>query len=347
MTMDLLASISSTSGAFLYRPILLILMPLLDVTGIKKHMLEIPSLKYATGIAMLAAVLSATATAADQSVPQPSRTLPQAYSVERDAAAGTLTLRTPFYLIQQDMNRGGAIVRIALTHGKAPNLLVQPLEIFVQDERGAPLSDLKDPRPVVTHRREGLNEIVTVESTLCDVSGKPSPLRVNTTLQYLWGYIKIRREITSPPGFRVRVLCPLAMTVAPSLSYYGYRDGRMEEDGVPPFAFGSNTWGRIVPGAAKGPAVQTAHVPRSMILADPRVEGLEWFVGSDLAQWDLQLTGRRGQGQCLLQPSLDPQGLRLSVAPLASPDAPVALPARCAFDFYIAFPIRDGRAHEA
>ena len=42
-----------------------------------------------------------------------------------------------------------------------------------------------------------------------------------------------------------------------------------------------------------------------MIFADAGVEGLEWFVGSDLSQWDLQLTGRRGEGRCLLQPSQD------------------------------------------
>ena len=56
------------------------------------------------------------------------------------------------------------------------------------------------------------------------------------------------------------------------------------------------------------------------------VEGLEWFVGSDLSQWELQLAGRRGQGRCRLQPSLDPPGLALSISPVWNEDAATALP---------------------
>ena len=53
-----------------------------------------------------------------------------------------------------------------ITHGKATNLLVRPIETRVWDESGAVLSDLKDAAPKVTHRRAGLNEIVTVECSL-------------------------------------------------------------------------------------------------------------------------------------------------------------------------------------
>ena len=41
----------------------------------------------------------------------------------------------------------------------------------------------------------------------------------------------------------------------------------------------------------------------------------------------------------------DPPGLALSVSPLWSADAAVPLPGSCVFDFYLAFPILDGRAH--
>ena len=79
-----------------------------------------------------------------------------------------------------------------------------------------------------------------------------------------------------------------------------------------------------------------------MIFADAGTEGLEWFVGSDLSQWDLQLTGRRGQGQCLLKPSLTPPGLALSIAPLWSAEVAVPVPGNCVFDYYVAVPILDG-----
>ena len=114
-------------------------------------------------VTILVSAVGASPTNPDRRVP---RTWPQAYAVERNEASGILTLRTPYYVIEQDLKKGGAVARIALTHGKAANLLVQPLETRVRDDSGAVLSDLRDPAPSVTHRREGLNEIVTVECAL-------------------------------------------------------------------------------------------------------------------------------------------------------------------------------------
>lgn len=275
----------------------------------------------------------------------PSRTWPQAYAVERDEAAGRLTLRTPYYVIEHDLKQGGAIVRIGLEHGRAANLLARPIETRVLDDRGAQLSDLREATPTVAHHRQGLNEIVTIDSRLGSADGQASAWRVRTTCEYRWGYVKIRKELLAPPAAQARELCVLTTTLAPSLCRYGYRDGRTEHDGAPPFSFGSNVWGKLRPDQDADPELRTNFVPRSMIFMDPGVEGLEWFVGSDLAQWDLQLTGRRGEGQCLLQPSREPLGLALSIAPLHSPDAARPLPPSSVFDFYLGVPIHDGRAH--
>lgn len=281
---------------------------------------------------------------ADPPAPKVPRTWPQAYSVERDEASGTLTLRTPYYTVQQDLHQGGAITRIALTHGKAANLLVRPLETRVRDENGMVLTDLNDAAPIVAHRHEGLNEIVTVQCVPKDRAGRGSGLQVKTTLEYRWGYIKIRKELLAPAGARVREICPVSTVLAPSLCHYGYREGITEEENAPPFSFGSNRWGRLRLGDPSDQPLQTRYVPRSMILVDPGIEGLEWFVGSDLSPWELQLTGRRGKGQCLLDRHQDPPGLALSISPVWSPEAAVSLPAACVFDFYVAFPLVEGRA---
>jgi hypothetical protein len=282
---------------------------------------------------------------ADSPWPTHRSTWPQAYSVERNEASGILTLRTPYYVIEQDLRKGGAITRVALTHGKAANLLVRSIETRVRDARGAVLSDLNDSTPTVSHRREGLNEIVTVECALKGQDGRTLGLRVKSTLQYRWGYIKIRKEFFGPAGAEVRELCPLSTILAPSLSDYGYREGITEEEKAPPFSFGSNRWGKLRLGQPLDGALRTRFVPRSMIFVDPGVEGLEWFVGSDLSQWELQLSGRRGGGQCLLDRNQTPPGLALSVCPLWSDEAAVPLPNTCVFDFYLAFPILDGHAH--
>lgn len=298
------------------------------------------------GLCAAALLLCAAGASAEPPGPKPPRTWPQAYTVERSETSGILTLRTPYYTIEQDLKRGGAIARISLAHGRAANLLVSPLETRVRDERGAELTDLKDAGPTVAHRREGLNEIVTVEAALKDQQGRASGVRVKSTYEYRWGYVKVRKEFTAPEGFRAREVCPLWTILAPSLCDYGYREGRTEEDGAPPFSFGSNIWGKLRPDHPEDRPLQTPYVPRSMIFADAGIEGLEWFVGSNLAQWDLQLAGRRGQGRCSLKPSANPPGLELDVSPLWTAEAAAPLPGAFGLDFYVAFPIRDGRAQK-
>ena len=169
-------------------------------------------------------------------------------------------------------------------------------------------------------------------------------MQVKTTYEYRWGYIKISRELQFPNGFRAREICPLSTVLAANLSDYGYREGITEGEKAPPFSFGSNRWGKLTEHGSK-PAVQTNYVPRSMIFVDPGVEGLEWFVGSDLAQWELQLAGRRGNGQCVLERLSDSSGSLLSISPLWSADSKLAVPSRCVFNFYLAFPLIDGNAH--
>jgi len=300
----------------------------------------------AATLCLAALFTSAPGTAADQPGPKPGSTWPQAYSVQEDNGAGALVLSTPYYTVEHDLKKGGAITRIQLTHGKAANLLVRPLETRLLDADGAVLTDLKDAAPKVAHRRSGLNEIVTVECALVDQQGRASALRLKSTFEYRWGYVRIHKELLVPAGgFRVREVCLLSTVLAPSLTDYGYREGLTEAEGAPPFSFGSNRWGKLRLGQPADRPLQTRYVPRSMIFADPGVEGLEWFVGSDLSQWDLQLAGRRGQGQCLLQPSQEPPGLALSLSPLWSADAATVLTNACAFDFYLAVPLLEGHAH--
>jgi Domain of unknown function (DUF6259) len=272
-------------------------------------------------------------------------TWPQEYAVQRDDVSGRLTLSTPYYTVQHDLKRGGAIAGVRLTHGSSTNLLVQPITTRIQHEGGTVFTDLRDTSARVSHRKDGLTEIVTVACRLLDDKGRASDIQVRTVFEYHWGYIKIRREFTSPAGsIRAREVCPFSVILTPSLSDYGYREGTTEQEGAPPFSFGSNRWGKLRRQNPADRPLRTPFVPRSMLFADAGIEGLEWFVGSDLSQWDLQLAGRRGQGLCLFQLSEDPPGLALSVSPLFSTNAAVVLPKTCVFDFYLGIPLIQGHA---
>ena len=289
---------------------------------------------------LLLAGLPSVAAESPQVLPS---TWPQAYSVQMNTAAGSLTLSTPYYTVQHDIKRGGAIASIRLTHGKASNLLVLPFETRVRDAAGKLYSDLAKPALSVTPRLDGSNVWVTVESDLRDAEGKPSGIRVKTVCEYRWGYVKIHKELTFPgKDFRVQDICPVSTVLAPSLSAYGYRDGLTEQEGAPAFGFGSCHWGKL--NAQGTPALDTPNVPRYVMLAEPGVEGLEWFVASDLAQWDLQLAGKRGQGKCVLQTSATPAGIAFSVSPFQNAQSPVLAPARVTFDYYLGLPLLEGHA---
>src|ERR1035437_9051406 len=119
-------------------------------------------------------LLSAWPSAATEPPPPLPSTWPQAYSVERKKPSGLLTLSTPYYTVQHDLKRGGAISSIRLTHGKVANLLIMPFETRIQDAAGKVYSDLSDPAPRITTRRDGLNELITVEAGLRDAQGKSS-----------------------------------------------------------------------------------------------------------------------------------------------------------------------------
>lgn len=271
-------------------------------------------------------------------------TWPQGYAVQRVDAAGELRLSTAYYTVVHDLKRGGAIASVRLTHGRSTNLLMEPLGLRVRDAAGTVFTDLADTAPRVSHRTDGLRELVTVDAVLKDGAGQASGVAVRTVYEYRWGYVKIRRELVFPEGgFLAREVCPVSTVLAPGLTHYGYREGTTEQEGAPAFAFGSNKWGRLRDGHPED-GVDIRLVPRSVLVADPGQEGLEWFAGSDLRPWEIPFTGRRGNGRYLLQPLAGGNGHAFAVSPLFSTNEPVRIAGRVVFDFHLGLPLLEGRA---
>ncbi len=270
---------------------------------------------------------------------------PQAYSVQQNKRAGLLTLATPYYEVQHNLKAGGAISQLHLAYGRATNLLLQPMHTMIRDEHDTVYSDVNDRSPRIKRTRSGQTEIVEVEARLLDEQQRPCGVRLKTRYVYHWGYIKVHREFKQRASSLAREVCGVSALLAPSLSSYGYRAGLSEQEKAPPFAFGSCIWGKFTSGA-DSPFVNTPYVPRYVMFADPDVEGFEWFVTSDLAQWESRLPGRRGQGWFLLQSNREPAGIRWSVSPLLNNETTTELPKAWSLDYYIGIPIIDGHARK-
>jgi len=254
---------------------------------------------WSTGLAILC-VLSYLM---PRSLAQKTETLPghwpQEYSVKRSTDQGTLILSTPYYTILHDLKRGGAIAEIQYTYGRVQNLLKQPVGATIQLEAADLYSDIHDPSPSASHQYSGQSEMVKVEARLLTPDGKDSAARVTTLYEYRWGYIKIRKEFHFPDRvIRVKRLSVFSSTLDPSLSDYGYRQGIAAQEGANPFGFGICQWSKIRSGTHFDSPLRTRFVPRYLALVNHGIEGIEWFVGSDLSQWDYQATGSPGNGQC-------------------------------------------------
>ena len=123
---------------------------------------------------------------------------PQEYSVQRDDTSGILTLSTPYYTVQHNLKKGGAITKIKYAHGKVDNLLVQPIGTSVQIESGIIFNDVNNSAANISHTKTGKTEIVRTECALIDKDGQDSGIKVKTTYEYHWGYIKIHKEFHFP-----------------------------------------------------------------------------------------------------------------------------------------------------
>jgi len=273
---------------------------------------------------------------------------PLPYDVIRNDAAGTLTLSTPFYTFRHNLKKGGALDMIRLTHGRAENLLVTPIEagVRVTGKDGGWFGELNVSDPKVTAGSPGKLVTVGTDCLLRDGNGRDAGIRLRTTYEYHWGFVKVKREFVFPrKPVKIGTIGVFDAVVHPSLEQYGYRQAISDQEGTSPFGFGVMQWGKMRSGAFFDPPLQTRFVPRYLALLNPGIEGFEWFVGDTLSQWEYQTTGKPGTGWCTVRSSISPLGVGVQVRPLAIEGA-VAAKASYTFDSYIGIPVLEGHANK-
>lgn len=286
--------------------------------------------------AVACAVALQTASAASSNSTQPHR-------LQKLKSPARLLVTNSYYAVEHDLSRGGAISRLRLAHGDG-SLILGAATAQVADANGMIFSEMNDPKPRVSTSTFGQARIIDVEARLLNDRGVAvRNVTLKSRYEHRWGYIKIRKEfIIKRTGLQVTALTPFQAVFPAALDHYGYREGVTEEEQAGPFSFGSCRWGTL--DSARPIGIHTNYLPRYVMCAEPSRQGIEWFMGSDLFQWDLQFGGRRGSGECLLNYLPDGRGISLEVSTLKSA-TPIAIPAsRLVFDYYLGFPLKEGHA---
>jgi hypothetical protein len=290
---------------------------------------------------------------------------PQPYTLRRNDQAGTLTLSTRYYTIEHQLNKGGAISKINYAHGNSANLLLRPIEARVrlkveqtatdeEEQHSHPdiFSDLNDTSPAVSISKSGKAEVVTIEAALVNQNGIRSGITTRTVYSYRWGYIKIHKEFHFPENsVQVRRISVVSTLLDPSLTRYSYKPNIFEDFSPEIHTWEVNAEGKMRAGTHFDTPFQTRFIPRYLTLANPGVEGIEWFVSDDLSQWDYQITGEPGTGNTLISSRTDPLGIELSIDSLdlaPSYNLPkggfIEATGSYSFDYYIGVPILEGHA---
>ena len=270
---------------------------------------------------------------------------PQEYRVIRNETERTLTLSTLYYQVVHDLARGGTISRIRYLNGQADNLLLEPfcMSVLLSDGK-TEFSDAEAAPDEVDSSRAGKTVTVTTSCRLMGKKGERSQIQVKTAYEYHWGFIRIHRELVFPEATRIRRVNIFATRLTPSLTDYGYRPGIVEQGNSLPFGFNVIRWGKMRVGTHFDVPLSTSDVPEHVILLNPGVEGIEWFMSDDAWQWEYQMTGKPGTGLCTIAGNCIPAGIDLQLCPVNLPEGSVSLKGSYVFDCYIGMSIVPGHA---
>ena len=244
---------------------------------------------------------------------------PQTHELRTDGDS-SLVVSNDFYEIVHDRSLGGAISAIRLLKAGGDNLLLEPTRCHLQAADSESPFSLND-KAEMTVGSDGDATTLTFEGPLLDESGRDSGAVLKVSYIHRWGHVKIRQELQLPPdGIEVRSLLMHHWTVRPELCWFGVRPGAVAEPSNWLWAFGVCQWGRFAPGRSFDSTYESRHVPRYVCLAEPGRRGLEWFVGSQLSQWDYQVAGSPGHGSLSITSTPDPLGMLLRICVLDLPD---------------------------
>lgn len=237
----------------------------------------------------------------------------------------------PFWRLEFNRHRGGALDAIVFPHGSGRNLLVAPFRTYVDG-----WADIYESQPQVSGRVEngGALVLLDVAGELCDAGGNRSGIQYHHHWRITERAVRVVSTLHFVKEIAVRTVGIGSVALAPRLNEFGVRHGPWDD--WDPEARCPARYGHVAINAQ--PSVDEHHTPLWLLVARRHVEGIDFSPGSDLHAWEERLAGRRGVGRYRLTGLPYPDRIELLREPLASP---YPLPVRhgaYSFSWYLGLP---------
>jgi len=235
---------------------------------------------------------------------------------------GRLSIRSRFWEVIHDPEKGGCITSIRFFNGSNRNILLNPISSYFGS-----FSDTLNEKATVSLAEEEGCIAVKATGELSDANKYAvSGVRYEYTYRYYEGYVKIAREYSFEKGVAgiggIGIGC---MNVTPELNCFAARLSYITLRNNPSLAQRpadiehmrcEARWGKVKFDGEAG--FEDKNVPIYMGVFNPGIEGVEFIPGHDLEEWTRQLIMKENPGRFQIVGESSPTGVRIIVEPFHS-----------------------------
>jgi len=261
----------------------------------------------------------------------------------KQSSKGDLIIRNEYWEVIHSVKQGGCIRSIRFFNGSGKNILISPVVSYFAKYKQDGYRDIYEDSPKIVIL-EDKPEIKKIK-----ISGKLYEAKRKYTIgnyDYIYeyhqaGYIKtIRRYDIKKHTKGISQVGIGCMDLIPVLSEYGVRPSphnQTAKDYHSQYKDSPIIWGKVL-STGYNPQYIDNFVSYYFCVFNRGVEGIEVFPGSNIDEWERQITEEKGYARFAIFRYPQPDRISLVLEPFFSPNHPRDIYGRYSFTSYIGLP---------
>ena len=247
---------------------------------------------------------------------------------------GKLIVKSKFWQVSHDPEKGGCITEIRFYNGSNKNILMNPISSHFGS-----FWDVLDDKAVINLAEEGQNIAVRITGELKDTDGHTaSGIKYEYIHEYGEGHVKVTRKYSFERNVEgmpeVGIGC---MDIVPELRDFAARPSHVSADDS--YRTSVAKWGEV--DLDDKVAFEDKNIPLYMAVFRRGVEGIEFLPSADLEEWSKQLIGEKDRGRFQIRGESNPKAIRILIEPFnsrAGAHGDVRFTGEYAFSSYMGLP---------